>query len=162
ASIDSNGDRSPGGLLAQKRDEFHLSQATLGGVDPTSQTMALGALGRRGAAVVVWGDAARKCQMREDWNGLKPVVAQITRVQSRGRCKERQEGKGRERADSGLGPSCGPSKAQARVDSGPPLRVSSSGEQEARRNKPAERAPTPLLFHPAAATAQRNYAETID
>lgn len=234
ASIDSNGDRSPGGLLAQKRDEFHLSQATLGDVDPTSQTMALGTLGLRGVAVVLLWDAAHKYQMREDWNSLKPVVDQITRlqpnfwsiwdfqahnltynisvefddyrdrfywvmegidklkeglkyndtdprflarigwfygnkigkadehVQYRRLFKKQQEDKGQELTDNWLVSNDWYRKAQALVDSSRPLRVYISGEQESRRNKPGERAPSPLLFHSEAAMALINYAETIE
>jgi hypothetical protein len=234
ASIDSNGDRSPGGLLAQKRDEFHLSQATLGEIDPTSQTMALATLGMRGAAVVLLWDAAHKYQMREDWNSLKPVVDQITRLQPnfwsiwdfqahnltynisvefddyrdrfywvmegitklkeglkyndtdprflarigwfygnkigkadehlqyRRLFKKQQEDKGAKLTDNWLVSNDWYRQAQDLVDSNRPLRVYISGEQEARRNKPGERAPSPLLFHSEAAMALINYAETIE
>ena len=235
ASIDSSGERSPGGKLAQLRDEYHLSQATLGEIDPTSQTMALATLGMRGAAVVLLWDAAHKYQMREDWSSLKPVVDQITRLQPnfwsiwdfqahnltynisvefddyrdrfywvmegitklkeglkyndtdprflarigwfygnkigkadehlqyRKLFKKQQEEKGEKLTDNWLVSNDWYRRAQDLVDfSSRPLRVYISGEQESRRNKPGERAPSPLLFHSEAAMALINYAETLE
>ena len=58
ASIDAEGHRSPGGNLAKLRDEYHLSQATLGEIDPTSETIKLATLGMRGVAVqLLWNSA---------------------------------------------------------------------------------------------------------
>ena len=40
--------QSDGGVLAQMREEHHLSQADLGEIDPTSETIKLATLGMRG------------------------------------------------------------------------------------------------------------------
>jgi len=53
-------------------------------------------------------------------------------------------------------------RAQNLVDSGRPLRVYISGEQEKLRNKPGERAPSPLLFHNEPPMALIHYGETME
>src|SRR6201987_1309998 len=70
-SIDSQGNRSPGGKLAQLRDQYQLSQAALGEVDPTSETMKLATLGLRGVAVQILWNTAQQYQKVEDWTSCK-------------------------------------------------------------------------------------------
>ena len=53
-------------------------------------------------------------------------------------------------------------RAQNLVDSGRPLRVYISGEQEKLRNKAGERAPSPLLFHDEPAMSLIHYGETME
>ena len=47
------GEGSPGGLLARIRDKEKLSQAQLGQIDPTSETIKLATLGMRGVAATL-------------------------------------------------------------------------------------------------------------
>ena len=44
------GERSEGGTLTQLREEYGLSQANLGEIDPASESMKLATLGMRGIA----------------------------------------------------------------------------------------------------------------
>jgi hypothetical protein len=81
ASVDANGAISPGGVMAEKRDEFGLSQATLGEIDPASETAKLATLGLRGVAVVMLWNRAQHYQMVEDWTSLKATLEQIIRLQ---------------------------------------------------------------------------------
>jgi hypothetical protein len=81
ASVDSQGNRSAGGVLAQKRDEYQLSQASLGEIDPTSETMKLATLGLRGIAVEILWNSKDHYQKVEDWTSLSAVVDQIIRLQ---------------------------------------------------------------------------------
>lgn len=235
ASIDAEGTRSSGGKLAKLRDDYQLSQASLGEIDPTSQTMQLATMGWRGAAALVLWDRAHEYQKNEDWNSLAAVVQQITRLQPnfwsvwdfqghnlsynisvefddyrdrfwwvmkgidflkeglkfnstdprflarigwfygnkigkadehkeyRELFRKQQEEKGEKLTDNWLVSNDWYRQAQDLVDhSNRPLRVYISGEQEARRNKPGERAPSPLLFHSEAAMSLMNYAETLE
>ncbi len=81
ASIDAEGNRSPGGKLAQLRDQYQLSQATLGQIDPTSETIKLATLGMRGVAVQLLWNSAHQYQKEEDWTSLSAVLEQITKLQ---------------------------------------------------------------------------------
>ncbi len=58
---------SPGGKLAQLRDRYHLSQAELGQIDPTSVTIKLATLGMRGIAANILWEKADDYQMKKDW-----------------------------------------------------------------------------------------------
>ena len=72
---------SPGGLLAQLREKERLSQARLGEIDPTSETIKLATLGMRGvAANILWGKA-NAYKDRKDWTNLSATLEQITRLQ---------------------------------------------------------------------------------
>ena len=81
ASVDADGSRSPGGKLAQLRDEHQLSDAALGEIDPASQTAELATLGLGGVAVQLLWDSAHQYQMKEDWASLKAVLEQIIRLE---------------------------------------------------------------------------------
>ena len=81
ASVDAEGNRTAGGKLAQLREQYGLSQASLGEIDPTSQTIQLATLGMRGVAVQILWDRAHEYQKNEDWNSLATVVEQITHLQ---------------------------------------------------------------------------------
>ena len=72
---------SPGGKLAQLRDEHHLSQAQLGQIDPTSVTIKLATLGLRGVAANILWEKANDYKMKKDWTNLAATLNQITKVQ---------------------------------------------------------------------------------
>ena len=72
---------SPGGKLAQLRDEYQLSQVQLGEIDPTSETIKLATLGLRGvAANVLWGKATNY-KMKKDWTNLSATLQQLAKLQ---------------------------------------------------------------------------------
>jgi hypothetical protein len=72
---------SPGGKLAQLRDHYHLSQAQLGQIDPTSVTIKLATLGMRGVAANILWEKANDFKMKKDWTNLGATLNQITKVQ---------------------------------------------------------------------------------
>ena len=70
-----------GGVLAAKRDEFTLGEASLGNVDPSSSTMNLVLFGLRGVATnVLWQDAM-DAKEKKDWARLRSDVDSITLLQ---------------------------------------------------------------------------------
>jgi hypothetical protein len=236
ASVDAFGNRSPGGKLARERDEYHLSQAALGKIDPASETMKLATLGMRGVAVQLLWNSLHHYQMVEDWSSVSAVVNQIIRLQPNffsvwdfeahnqsynisvefddyrdrfywvmkgieflkdgyqynatdprflarigwiygnkiGKADEhvqyrrlftkQQQEKGERLTDNWLVSNDWYKQAQALVDSGRRLRVYVRGESLDRRekDKPGQKAPSPLLFHSEAAMALINYADTIE
>jgi hypothetical protein len=72
---------SPGGKLAHLRDDYHLSPARLGQVDPTSVTIKLATLGLRGVAANILWQKATDFKMKKDWTNLGATLNQITKVQ---------------------------------------------------------------------------------
>ena len=72
---------SQGGKLAQMRKAHHLSQATLGEIDPASETIKLATLGMRGVAANILWQKAHDYEKREDWVGLSATLEQIVRLQ---------------------------------------------------------------------------------
>ncbi|MHB1034614.1 MAG: hypothetical protein ACYC35_04635 [Pirellulales bacterium] len=72
---------SPGGLLAQVRHEHGLSQADLGQIDPTSETIKLATLGLRGIAADILWSKANEYKMTKNWTGLSATLEQMRRVQ---------------------------------------------------------------------------------
>lgn len=80
-SLDSEGKLSSGGRMAEMRKEKGLSQATLGEIDPASETAKLATLGLRGVAIVTLWNSAKHYQMVEDWMSLTAVLEQIIRLQ---------------------------------------------------------------------------------
>ena len=75
---------SPGGKLAQLRDEYGLSQADLGEIDPTSEALKLVTLGMRGPAANIMWQKANEYKKTEDWMGVlggpgtnHPLAAQL-------------------------------------------------------------------------------------
>src|SRR5262249_907269 len=81
ASVDSSGNRSQGGRLAQLRNEYQLSDAALGEIDPTSNTAELATLELAGVAVQLLWERAQQDQMKEDWGSLAAVLEQIVRLE---------------------------------------------------------------------------------
>ena len=72
---------SPGGELAQLRQQYHLSQAQLGQIDPASVTIKLATLGMRGVAANILWEKANDFKMKKDWTNLGATLNQITKVQ---------------------------------------------------------------------------------
>jgi hypothetical protein len=72
---------SPGGVLAQMRAEEGLSQANLGEIDPTSETMRLATLGLKNVAVTLLWDRANYYKKVEDWTNLSATLEQMTKLQ---------------------------------------------------------------------------------
>jgi hypothetical protein len=72
---------SPGGLLARQRKEYGLSQANLGEVDPTSETIRLATLGLKNIAVTLLWDRANHYKKVEDWTNLSASLEQMTKLQ---------------------------------------------------------------------------------
>ena len=79
---DANGEvHSQGGILAQMRKEYHLSQATLGEIDPASETIKLATLGMRGVAANILWEKANYYRKTEDWASLSATLEQIVKLQ---------------------------------------------------------------------------------
>ena len=72
---------SPGGKLAQLRDEYGLSQADLGEIDPTSEALKLATLGMRGPAANIMWQKANEYKKTEDWMAFSAALEQIIRLQ---------------------------------------------------------------------------------
>jgi len=72
---------SKGGKLARLREQNGLSQANLGEVDPTSETMRLATLGLKNVAVTLLWDRANHYKKVEDWTNLSAVLEQMTKLQ---------------------------------------------------------------------------------
>ena len=72
---------SSGGYLARLRTEAQLSQADLGEIDPTSETMRLATLGLKNIAVTLLWDRANFYKKVEDWTNLSAVLEQMTKLQ---------------------------------------------------------------------------------
>jgi len=72
---------SKGGKLAKLREEYALSQANLGEVDPTSESMRLATLGLKNVAVTLLWDRANHYKKTEDWTNLSAVLEQMTKLQ---------------------------------------------------------------------------------
>ncbi len=70
-----------GGQLAQLRIQYKLSQASLGEIDPTSETIKLATLGMRGVASTMLWQKAHQYKMTEDWTNLSTTLEQITKLQ---------------------------------------------------------------------------------
>ena len=73
--------KSPGGKLAQLRNEYKLSEADLGQIDPTSASMKLATFGLQGAAVNLLWARAIDFKDREDYTNFDATLQQITYLQ---------------------------------------------------------------------------------
>jgi len=71
----------PGGLLARMRAERGLSQANLGAIDPTGETMRFATLGLKNVAVALLWDRANHAKKVEDWANLSATLEQLTKLQ---------------------------------------------------------------------------------
>ncbi|MGD9646139.1 MAG: hypothetical protein AB7U73_10550 [Pirellulales bacterium] len=81
ASVDASGAPQAGGKLAQLRDDYSLSQARLGDIDPVSETMKLATLGMRGPAANLLWSKALYYQKVKDFTSLSATLEQITKLQ---------------------------------------------------------------------------------
>ncbi|MBM4021323.1 MAG: hypothetical protein FJ284_03625 [Planctomycetes bacterium] len=72
---------SAGGLLARMRRERGLSQANLGEIDPTGETMRFATLGLKNIAVTLLWDRANHYKKVEDWANLSATLEQLTKLQ---------------------------------------------------------------------------------
>ncbi len=70
-----------GGLLARMRAERGLSQASLGEIDPTGETMRFATLGLKNVAVALLWDRANHYKKVEDWANLSATLEQLTKLQ---------------------------------------------------------------------------------
>ena len=72
---------SAGGVLARLREQYGLSQANLGEIDPASESMKLATLGLRGIAANLLWEKAFDYKKHEDWDSLSATLNQITKLQ---------------------------------------------------------------------------------
>ena len=73
--------KSEGGKLARLRRDHDLSQADLGEIDPSSETIRLATLGLKPAAVALLWDRANHYKKVEDWTNLSATLEQMTKLQ---------------------------------------------------------------------------------
>jgi hypothetical protein len=78
---ESDGRMTEGGVLAQLRTEYDLSQADLGEIDPASESMKLATLGMRGIAANLLWERANKYKREHDWDNLSATLNQISKLQ---------------------------------------------------------------------------------
>jgi hypothetical protein len=71
----------PGGILAQQRQQYRLSQANLGKIDPASETIKLATLGMRSIAANLLWHQAEEYKLKKDWTRLSAVYQQIAYLQ---------------------------------------------------------------------------------
>jgi hypothetical protein len=71
----------PGGYLAQLRERHELSEAQLGEIDPTSETVKLATFGLRGVAANVLWEKAHRYKMKKDWTNLSATLQQISKLE---------------------------------------------------------------------------------
>jgi hypothetical protein len=81
ATVTRDGDRKPGGKLAELRNEYRLAQVNLGEVDPASETIKLATLGLRGVAVNLLWEKANYYKKVEDWTNLTATLEQLAKLQ---------------------------------------------------------------------------------
>ncbi|NLS91188.1 MAG: hypothetical protein GXX96_03270 [Planctomycetaceae bacterium] len=71
----------PGGKLAELREAQGLSEAQIGEIDPTSETMKLSTFGMRGVATAILWQKSADYQKKKDWTGLAATLNQIIRLE---------------------------------------------------------------------------------
>ncbi len=76
-----DGRLTEGGVLAQLRTEYELSQADLGEIDPASESMKLATLGMRGIAANLLWERANRYKREHDWDNLTATLNQISKLQ---------------------------------------------------------------------------------
>jgi hypothetical protein len=81
AAATKEGGMKEGGKLAQLRDEYGLSQANMGDIDPASETIKLATLGLRGIAVNLLWEKANHYKKVEDWTNLTATLEQLAKLQ---------------------------------------------------------------------------------
>jgi len=77
----SRGQGGPGGILARLRSEHDLSEAQLGEIDPTSETIKLATFGLRGVAANILWEKANRYDMKKDWTNLSATLEQIAKLE---------------------------------------------------------------------------------
>lgn len=75
------GQRDTGGQLARLRDQYNLSQAKLGEVDPASETMRLMSLGFRSVAATSLWLTAIDAQVVKDWDKFAASLNTLIKIQ---------------------------------------------------------------------------------
>ena len=70
-----------GGFLAKYRDDNHLSQSSLGKIDPVSESFKLATLGMRPIAVVMLWEKSNYYKKVEDWSNYIATLKQIKLLQ---------------------------------------------------------------------------------
>jgi len=75
------GGGGPGGILAQLRAKHDLSQAQLGEIDPTSETIKLATFGLRGVATNILWEKANRYDKKKDWTNLSATLKQIAKLE---------------------------------------------------------------------------------
>jgi hypothetical protein len=78
---EADGRLTKGGVLAQLRSQYELSQADLGEIDPASETMKLATLGMRGIAANLLWERANRFKREHDWDNLTATLNQISKLQ---------------------------------------------------------------------------------
>jgi len=73
--------KSSGGTLATMRLKNNLSQASLGDIDPASETMKLATLGMRGVATNILWHRAIEYKKKRDFDNLSATLNQISKLQ---------------------------------------------------------------------------------
>lgn len=72
---------SPGGKLARMRDEYSISPANLGEIDPTGETVKLATLGLRNVAVLLLWEQANTAFRKENWEGMQTALDQLANLE---------------------------------------------------------------------------------
>lgn len=72
---------SPGGKLARMRDEYHISPANLGEINPTGETVKLATLGLRNVAVLLLWEQANTAFRKENWEGMQTALDQLANLE---------------------------------------------------------------------------------
>ncbi len=75
------GGESGGGQLTQMRDEFQISEADLGEINPASETMKLSTLGLRGIAASLLWNKAHEHKVHHEWDRLRATLNNIALLQ---------------------------------------------------------------------------------
>lgn len=70
-----------GGKLAQLRVKYGLTEAQIGQVDPTVETIRLATLGMRGVAANILWEKANDYKMKKDWSNLDATLNQLVRLE---------------------------------------------------------------------------------
>lgn len=81
SGLPGSGPSDPGGPLAQARQKYHLGQAYLGDVDPTSETIKLVTLGMRGVAANLLWSKSHEYYKKKDWTNLGATLKQLAKLQ---------------------------------------------------------------------------------
>ncbi|WP_153557803.1 IRE (iron responsive element) [Roseimaritima sediminicola] len=77
----SGGGERSGGQLTQMRDDFDISVADLGEINPASETMKLSTLGLRGPAVTLLWNKAHDQQVAHQWDRYRATLNNISLLQ---------------------------------------------------------------------------------